>query len=248
MIRVLIIEDEEPARKLVRTFLEGFSQIEIIAECSDGFAGVKAINELKPDLIFLDIQMPKLTGFELLELIEHKPLVIFTTAYDQYAIRAFEANAADYLLKPFTRERFSDAVEKALIKISQTPPQVVKTEGIIQAHDEKEELLQRVAVKSGSKIHVVSVDHVSHIEAEGDYVMLHTKEGKYLKEKTMKYFESHLDPKQFSRIHRSCIVNVNEILRIDHYDKESYSVVLKNGAQLRASINGYKQLKSLLNL
>ncbi|TCN70206.1 LytR/AlgR family response regulator transcription factor [Acetobacteroides hydrogenigenes] len=246
MIRTLIIDDEEPARMLVRKFLEDFSEIEVLGECADGFTAVKSINEHNPDLIFLDVQMPKLSGFELLEIIEHKPHVIFTTAYDSYAIKAFDENAVDYLLKPFSRERFADAVKKVVGRIaSQTEQNFTE---VIALAEEKTEILQRIAVKSGSKIEIIAIGDIVYLESEGDYVMIHTKEGKFLKEKTMKYFEQHLDPDTFIRIHRSYIININEISRIELFEKENYIVKLKNGDQVKASSSGYKALKDALKL
>ena len=247
-IKTLIIDDEEPARNLVKKFLLEHSELEVIGEFADGFSAVKAINEYKPDLVFLDVQMPKLTGFEVLELIEHKPAVIFATAFDQFAIKAFEANAADYLLKPFTRERFAQAIEKAMPRIVQHQDVSDKIKSINSTVDEKVEILQRIAVKSGTKIHVISVDDICFFEADGDYVMIHTKAGKFLKEKTMRYFETHLDNQLFIRIHRSFIANANEILRIEHYEKENYMVILKNNEKLKASMSGYKLLKQVLNM
>lgn len=231
---------------LVRKFLEDFSEIEVLGECADGFTAVKSINEHNPDLIFLDVQMPKLSGFELLEIIEHKPQVIFTTAYDSYAIKAFDENAVDYLLKPFSRERFADAVKKVVGRIaSQTEQNFTE---VIALAEEKTEILQRIAVKSGSKIEIIAIGDIVYLESEGDYVMIHTKEGKFLKEKTMKYFEQHLDPDTFIRIHRSYIININEISRIELFEKESYIVKLKNGDQVKASSSGYKALKDALKL
>lgn len=247
-IRAIIIEDEEPARILLKNYLSDYDDIEFSGEFADGFSGTKAINELKPDLVFLDIQMPKLSGFEVLELIEYHPLIIFTTAFDQYALKAFEANAIDYLLKPFTRERFKTALNKAKEKLTSKITGENGIKSLINSIDSKEEYLDRVAVKSGSRIHVVATDDIIYIEATGDYVMLHTKGEQHLKEKTMKYFETHLDPKIFVRIHRSHIVNVREISKIEHYDKESYLIVLKNNTRLKASQPGYKLLKQLLNL
>ena len=246
--KAIIIDDEKPARDIIRTFLKDIAGIEVISECQDGFAGLKAIQDLKPDLVFLDIQMPKLTGFEVLELIENPPLIIFSTAYDQYAIKAFEMNATDYILKPYSRERFTQAVAKAVAKPQggiAIQPEIQK---IIQSADDKDELLQRIAVKTRHKVHVIGVNEIIYLEAEGDYVMIHVKDGNYLKEKTMKYFESHLDPAKFIRIHRSYIVNAESIERIELYDKENYSVLLKNGASLRASTSGYKLLKQILNM
>ncbi|MEI6887875.1 MAG: LytR/AlgR family response regulator transcription factor [Bacteroidales bacterium] len=246
--KAVIIDDEKPARDIIRTFLRDIAEIEVLAECSDGFSGLKAVQELKPDLVFLDIQMPKLTGFEVLELIENPPVIIFSTAYDQYAIKAFEMNAADYILKPYSRERFTQAVGKAVARLQSGLSVQPEIQKILQSADEKEELLQRIAVKTRHKVHVVGVSEIIFLEAEGDYVMIHTKEGKYLKEKTMKYFESHLDSEKFIRVHRSFIVNAEKIERIELYDKESYSVILKNGASLRASSSGYKLLKQVLHM
>ncbi len=246
--KAIIIDDEKPARDIIRTFLKDFSDIEVLAECSDGFAGLKAIQDLKPDLAFLDIQMPKLTGFEVLELIDNPPLIIFSTAYDQYAIRAFEMNATDYILKPYSRERFAQAVGKVIAKLQSGIAIQPEVQKIIMSADEKEELLNRIAVKTRHKVHVIGVGEIIYLEAEGDYVMIHTKDGNYLKEKTMKYFESHLDPEKYIRIHRSYIVNAEAIERIELYDKESYSVLLKNGASLRASSSGYKLLKQILHM
>jgi two-component system LytT family response regulator len=246
--KAIIIDDEKPARDIIRTFLKDITGIEVIAECSDGFAGLKAIQDMKPDLVFLDIQMPKLTGFEVLELIENPPLIIFSTAYDQYAIRAFEMNATDYILKPYSRERFIQAVGKAVTKLQNGVAAQPEVQMLIQTADEKEELLQRIAVKTRHKVHVFGVNEIIYLEAEGDYVMIHIKDGNYLKEKTMKYFESHLDPEKFIRIHRSFIVNAEAIERIELYDKESYAVLLKNGASLKASTSGYKLLKQILHM
>jgi len=246
--KAIIIDDEKPARDIIRTFLKDTPGIEVIDECSDGFAGLKAIQDMKPDLVFLDIQMPKLTGFEVLELIENPPLIIFSTAYDQYAIKAFEMNATDYILKPYSRERFAQAVGKAVAKLQSGVAIQPEVQKIIKYADEKDELLQRIAVKTRHKVHVIGVGEIIYLEAEGDYVMIHVKDGNYLKEKTMKYFESHLDPEKFIRIHRSYIVNAEAIERIELYDKESYSVLLKNGASLKASTSGYKLLKQILNM
>jgi len=247
-IKTIIIEDEEAARVLLKNYLTAFDDLELVAEFSDGFSGLKAINELKPDLVFLDIQMPKLTGFEVLELAEHKPVIIFTTAFDQYAIKAFEANATDYLLKPFSRERFSNAVNKAKERINSNSKDDNKIRSVLRAIDEKPEIIDRIAVRSGTKIHVIPSDEIIYLEADGDYVKIHTKEGSFLKEKTMKYFETHLDPKNFIRIHRSYIANVSSIQRLDYYDKENYVAVLKNNERLKVSNSGYKLLREALNL
>jgi two-component system, LytTR family, response regulator len=248
MLKVVIIDDEEPARTIIRSFLGEFTDLQVAGEFSDGFAGMKGIQELKPDIVFLDIQMPRLTGFELLELLENPPVIIFSTAYDQYAIRAFELNATDYLLKPYSKDRFRQAVQKAIARVGKGENPGAKLKRVAEEAVSTEESLVRIAVKSGSKIQVVPVSDVIYLEAEGDYVMIHTADARYLKEKTLKYFESHLDPAQFIRIHRSSIVNATYIGRIELYDKESYMVLLKNGVKLRASSSGYKLLKDTLKL
>jgi two-component system, LytTR family, response regulator len=246
-IRTLIVEDEEPARDIVKTFLKKYVDIELIGECADGFTAVKSINELKPDLLFLDIQLPKLTGFEILELIEHHPVIVFTTAYDQFALKAFEMNATDYLLKPFSADRFEVAVQKAMEKLKTKQAEPAEIKKLVETIDEKTESIDRVVVKTGSKIKVIPAEKIIYIEAQDDYVMIYAEDSKHLKEKTMKYFESHLDSSQFIRIHRSYIVNVNHIAQLEHFSKESYLVILKNGVKLKVSDSGYKNLKARLN-
>lgn len=244
-LRTIIVEDEELARKLMKSFLAKIDQIELIAECENGFEGVKMINDLKPDLVFLDIQMPKITGFEMLELLEHKPHIIFATAYDQYALKAFDFNAADYLLKPYSQARLNEAVDKVLDRI--------KTEGKesnvaeLVSDFPREEYLDRVVVKDRHKIHIAPVSAVRYIESMDDYVMIYTTEGRWMKQKTMKYFENALDPKNFVRIHRSYIVKVDEIAEIQQYEKESYVVILHDKTKLKVSKNGYKNLKDVLS-
>jgi two-component system, LytTR family, response regulator len=247
-LKALIIDDEEPARNLIKNFLSDYPNIELTGEFPDGLSGLKAINELKPDLIFLDIQMPKLTGFEMLELMELRPHIIFTTAYDQFAIKAFDEHATDYLLKPFSKERFAKAINRVIENPENLNNNEKHIRSILKTVNEKKEFIIRIAVKSGSKIDVIGVDDISYLEAEGDYVMIYTKNDCFLKEKTMKYFEDHLDNSQFVRIHRSFIVNVNEISRLEHYDKENYLAVLKNQKKLKVSSAGHKLLKQLLHL
>ena len=245
-IRVVLVEDEEPARDLVKHYLENHPELELVGEFSDGFSGLKGIQELKPDLLILDIQMPKLTGFEILELLESPPVVVFTTAYDEFAIKAFELNATDYLLKPFSRERFDAAMQKAMERAKVPTGQKKAVEDLLR-HVEENERLDRVVVKSGSKIKVIPVEKISYIEAQDDYVMIYTDTGKHLKEKTMKYFEAHLDPAVFARLHRSYIARIDQIVQIELYEKDSYVAVLKDGAKLRISENGYRNLKKKLN-
>ncbi len=243
-LRTIIIEDEELARSLLKSYLGEIDEIEVVAECQNGFEGVKMINELKPDLIFLDIQMPKITGFEMLELIDHKPEIIFTTAYDQYALKAFEIHAADYLLKPFSKDRLLEAVKKVIDRVNRDGV----TGDIVDrvAEFTPGEYLDRIVVKDRHKIHIAPVDQVRYIESMDDYVMVYTKDGRFMKQKTMRYFEDALDPKNFVRIHRSYIVRVDQIAEIQQYEKEAYIVILHDKSKLKVSKTGYKRLKEIL--
>lgn len=242
-LKTIIIDDEKLARDIVKRYAAKIDMLEIIEECGNGFDGIKAINSQKPDLIFLDIQMPKLNGFEMLELLEEKPKIIFTTAFDQYALKAFDVNAIDYLLKPFSEERFAEAVNKVLKE--QTNLSEEKVEKLKSHLEEETEYLDRVIVKQNQKINIIPIDKVSYFEAQDDYVMIHTDDGKYLKQKTMKYFEDHLDPKDFIRIHRSSIVNIDRVKAIELFDKDSYKAVLKDGTKLSVSRSGYIKLKEI---
>lgn len=244
-IRTIIVEDEELARNLLKTFLKDIDSIELIGECENGFEGVKAINEHKPDLVFLDIQMPKISGFELLELLDHKPHIIFATAYDQYALKAFEYNAADYLLKPYSKERLAEAVEKVAERINNLGAVSDVAEKI--SNFPKDEFIDRIVVKDRHKIHIIPVDQIRYIESMDDYVMIYTHEGRHIKQKTMKYLENSLNPRNFIRIHRSYIVKVEEIHEIQQYEKESYIVILHDKTKLKVSKTGYKNLKEILN-
>lgn len=248
--RIIIVEDERPARDLLKNYLEDFPEMELVGEYDNGFDGLKAINEIKPDAIFLDVQMPKLTGFELLEVLEHQPEVIFTTAYDQFAIRAFERNAVDYLLKPFSKERFKEAITKLSSRLDAKEGGAMAESGIekIRQHfagsDEK---LNRVVIKKSGKIHVISTGDINYLEAQDDYVMVYTDEGRYLKQQTMKYFEQHLDNQQFVRVHRSYIANVSRIERIEPYEKSNFILILKDGNKVPVSRSGMQVLKENLD-
>jgi two-component system LytT family response regulator len=244
-LKAIIIEDEELGRELVKNYLKGNDQVEIVAECENGFEGIKALQDLNPDLVFLDIQMPKLNGFEMLEILEEKPEIIFTTAYNQYAIQAFELNAVDYLLKPFSKERLLDALAKAIQRIKTQEPRNEKISRLIQRP--LDEILERVVVKSNNKIHVIPVDKIRYLEAQDDYVMIYTFEGKHLKQATMKYFEEHLDPKHFMRVHRSYIIRLDQVNQLEPYGKDSYVAKLKDGPTVRISKSGFKSLKEKLN-
>lgn len=247
-LQTLIVEDEELARNLLRSYLKDHPDIEIIGECENGFDGVKAINDKKPDLVFLDIQMPKITGFEMIELLDHKPQIIFTTAYDQYALKAFELNAVDYLLKPFSKERMQKAIEKVVHQIHNAESNIEKLEELSNFRP-GEAYIDRVVVKDRHKIHIITVDKIRYIESLDDYVMIYTTDGRHMKQKTMKYFETYLDPKNFIRIHRSFIVQVDNIAEIQQYEKESYVVILKDKdkTKLKVSKTGYKKIKEVLH-
>jgi two-component system LytT family response regulator len=236
---VLIVDDEAPARDIIRHYLKDYVEVELIGEVSNGFDAIKVIKDKSPQLIFLDVQMPKLTGFEMLELVENPPLVIFSTAYDQFALRAFEQSAVDYLLKPYSRQRFDAALQKALAKATSGEASPVNLPALQAAAG----ALTRVAVKDRQQIHVIPLHSIRYLEADGDYVQLHTEKGVFLKERTMKYFEENFPPQQFIRVHRSFIVNVDMVAKIELYEKESYRVHLKNGEVLKASSSGYKALK-----
>ncbi len=245
-ISAIIVDDEKLAREIIKNYLAEFPEIEILTDCSNGFDAVKKINELKPDIVFLDIQMPKISGFEMLELLESPPIIIFTTAYDQYAIKAFEVSAVDYLLKPFSAERFSEAVNKAFTYLQDRFQHDSAIKNIVEENDKKIEFLERVVIKDGAKISIVPVETIKWIEAQDDYVMINSDLGRFLKQKTMKYFENHLDENSFIRIHRSYIINVDFIQHLEQTGKESYQLILKNGKQLPVSKTGLNKLKNTL--
>jgi len=245
MIKVIIIDDEPLARSIVREYITQYDDIEVVAECGDGFEGVKAITQFEPDLIFLDIQMPKINGFEMLELLDKMPSVIFTTAFDEYALKAFEIHAIDYLLKPFNKERFDKAVSrwKAL-----QPPRSSNTPALLETIAEQEQQPQRVVIKLNNKIKIIPFSDIIYIEAAEDYVFIHTSEGRYMKHKTMTFFENALDKNIYVRCHRSFIVNVQLINRLEVYEKDSHVAILTTGAKVQVSKSGYSKLKSVLGV
>ncbi|MCH7826481.1 MAG: response regulator, partial [Bacteroidetes bacterium] len=218
-IKIIIIDDESLSREITKEYLSAKNNIEIAAECSNGFEAIKKINELKPDLIFLDIQMPKLNGFEVLELLDDHPVIIFTTAYDNFAIKAFEVNAADYLLKPFSEERFNEALQKAFVHLADKEKQKEIIKNLIEHNYKETDYLERVVIKKGKKVSIIPSEQIKWLEAQDDYVMIHTEKEKYLKNKTMKYFEQHLDPNFFIRIHRSHLISVDYIQHLEQTEK-----------------------------
>jgi two-component system LytT family response regulator len=243
-MKVIIIIDDEPlARSIVKEYLQSYDDVDIVAECNDGFEGMKAIQQYEPELIFLDIQMPKINGFEMLELIESPPAVIFTTAFDEFAIKAFELNAVDYLLKPFSKERF----DKAFLKFRQ-PLNIKPPHDVLETAAQSPAQQNRVVVKDGNKIKIIPVTQIHYLEAADDYVKIVTASGTFLKKRTMNFFEQSLSEYQFARIHRSYIVNTHLITRIDPYEKDSHMVLLNTGARLQVSKSGYSKLKEMLGI
>lgn len=244
--KVIIIDDEKLSRDVIKNYLEKHSDYEIMQECSNAFEGIRAINQLKPDLIFLDIQMPKITGFEMLELIEHRPQVIFSTAFDNYAIKAFEVNAVDYLLKPFSEARFNDALKKIEGKIfdSGESPDIEKMK---RHFDNSDDFLHRIVIKKNNDIIIIPVDNINLIEAQDDYVQIYTQQGTYLNSRTMKYFETHLDPSEFIRVHRSFIIKILQIKRIEPFEKGSYRIITMDNIPIPVSKSGFAKLKEILD-
>jgi two-component system, LytTR family, response regulator len=247
MKKCLIIDDEPLARSIVAEYLQGHPELEMMQECSDGFEGIKAIMQYQPDLIFLDIQMPKINGFEMLELVEQAPGVIFTTAFDEYAIKAFEANAVDYLLKPFSRERFDAAVKKWLHNQAILPATPSATP-ITQVSGKHPEEHHRIVVRAGNNIRIIPVGEVQYLEACDDYVKIHTKDGVFLKKQTMSYYEKALSPEQFVRVHRSFILALSQLTRIEPFEKDSHVALLRSGERIALSKGGYTRLRSVLGI
>ncbi|MGN6616783.1 MAG: LytR/AlgR family response regulator transcription factor [Ilyomonas sp.] len=249
-MKVIIIDDEPLARSIITEYLQSYPEIEVAEECGNGFEGLKAIQQHQPDLIFLDIQMPKINGFEMLELIEQPPAVIFTTAFEEYALKAFEAHAVDYLLKPFNKERFDKALQKwlQLYRSKNIQPQQEQTKALLETASESPSQSNRVVVKDGNKIKIIPLQQIQYLEAADDYVKIHTPDGAFLKNKTMAHFEKLLQAHQYIRIHRSYIVNVQLISRIDPHEKDSHLVLLTTGVRLPVSKTGYAKLKEVLGI
>lgn len=241
-MKAIIIDDEPLARMMVKEYLQPYTNIEVVEECNDGFEGMKAIHQHQPDLIFLDVQMPKINGFEMLELIDEPPLVIFTTAFEEYAIKAFDAHAADYLLKPFSKERFDKAIQKMLLHQAHTATAIAATALLAQPNS------NRIVVRDNGKIKIIPLSQLHYLEAADDYVKIHTAEGYFLKKKTMQHFEDNLPAAEFIRIHRSYIVNTQLATRITPYEKEGHLLLLTTGVQLPVSKTGYTRLKQVLGI
>jgi len=253
-LRVLLVDDEAPARSLLREYLGAHADVEVVGECANGFEAVKAIAEQRPDLVFLDVQMPKLDGFEVLELVAGEPgapAVIFCTAYDEYALRAFEVHAVDYLLKPFGRERLAEALGRARDRLAlaaaraQDAPPAASPSGSALAASARGQgrFAERIVVRDGAQVHVVPTEHVDYIEAQDDYVAVFAGGRSHLKHQTLAELAEALDPARFVRIHRSYLVNVDRIARVDLLAKDQRVVILRDGKQLPVSRSGHERLR-----
>jgi two-component system LytT family response regulator len=244
MLKCILIDDEPLARAMLKEMLQELPDIQIVDECANGFDGIKSIQQHQPDLVFLDVQMPKINGFEMLELIENPPSVIFVTAFDEYAVQAFEVNAVDYLLKPIEPNRLQKAVEKIKAQGTKVTAQGESQSPAILLPEQT----QRVVVKENGEIRIIPLDQLIYLEAADDYVKVHTKDKYYLKYQTMARFEQQLPAHQFIRIHRSFIVNTNFINKIELLEKEQYIILLNNGKNLPISKTGYGKLKTFLGI
>jgi two-component system, LytTR family, response regulator len=244
-LRAVIADDEDLARGILRECFKAEPDIGIVAECSNGFEAVKAINELKPDVVFLDVQMPKLDGFEVLELIDTGAAVVFVTAFDQYALRAFDAAAVDYLLKPFSAERFRASLDRVRARLRDARPAEVPRD-LKQAARAPGEYLERLVVKDGPRVHVIPAGRLDYAEAQDDYVALRSEGRIWLKQQTISSLESALDPHRFLRVHRSFLVNVERIVRIDSNTKDTWIAVLSDGAKIPVSRGGYLRFREIV--
>jgi two-component system LytT family response regulator len=244
-VRVAIVDDEPLARAVLREFLSSEPGVEVVAECANGFEAVKAVSELAPDLLLLDVQMPKLDGFEVLDLVGREVAVVFTTAYDQYALRAFEVHAVDYLLKPFSEERFAEALSRARARLA-APAPGGDIEALIADARPRQAAVERVLIRDGSQVHVLPVEKIDYVEAQDDYVCFKAEGKQYLKDQTMGALEAQLDPARFVRIHRSYFLNIDRIAKVELYAKDSRVAILRDGTRLPVSRAGYARLSRLL--
>jgi two-component system LytT family response regulator len=242
-MRVAIVDDEELARKLLREYLVDVEDVEIVAECANGFEAVKAVTDLKPDLLLLDIQMPRLDGFEVLELVGREVSVIFVTAYDKYALRAFEVHAVDYLLKPFSPDRLRKALIRARGRLDSRQPFPTEVAAAARAPGAH---LERVAIRDGANVHVIPVSKIDYVEAQDDYVCFRAEGKGLLKQQTLGDVESALDPSQFVRVHRSYILNIDRLAKLELYAKDSHAAILRDGTRLPVSRSGYAKLNAVL--
>jgi len=245
-MRVIIVDDEPLARAVLREHLGFFADVEIIGECANGFEAVKAIAELAPDLVFLDIQMPKLDGFEVVELAGAKTHYVFVTAYDQFALRAFDVHALDYLLKPFTRERLAQALAHARERVAAPAQDSDAVRALVADAQARHQPIERVLIRDGARVQVIPVESIDYVEAQDDYVAFFADGRQWLKNQRMAELESQLDRQAFLRVHRSYIVNLSAIARIEPTGKDDHCAVLKSGARIPISRSGYTKVRDLM--
>ena len=241
-MRVAIVDDELLARSVLREYLARHDDIDIVAECANGFDAVKAIAELEPELVFLDIQMPRLDGFEVAELIGAKTRLIFVTAYDQYALKAFDCHALDYLLKPFSEQRFDQALAHA--RTHRSMPETVQT--LAREAATRAAPLDRVLIRDGAKVHVIASARIDYIEAQDDYISIRSEGKSYLKSQRLSELETQLDPAKFLRVHRSYLLNIDGIRRIEAATKDSHVAILRDDTRIPVSKAGYQKLRLLV--
>jgi two-component system LytT family response regulator len=247
-MRVIIVDDEPLARAVLREHLGAHADVDIVGECANGFEAVKAIAELAPDLAFLDIQMPRLDGFEVVELAGAKTHYVFVTAYDQFALRAFDVHALDYLLKPFTRERLAQALAHVRARLATPEPGQgdEAMRALVSEAQARHQPLERVLIRDGARVHVIPAARIDYVEAQDDYVAFYADGRTWLKNQRMAELESQLDPQAFLRVHRSYIVNLGAIARIEPTGKDAHCAVLKSGARVPISRSGYQKVRDLL--
>jgi two-component system LytT family response regulator len=244
-LTAVLVDDEDLARAVLREMLEKHPEIELLGECANGFEAVKMVSERKPDLLFLDIQMPKLDGFEVMELIGSEVAVVFVTAYDQHALRAFEVHAVDYLLKPVGADRFEAALERAKQRLGKPPsPRAIE---LAAAARQPGHYLDRVVVKDGARVQIIPVAKLDYVEAQDDYVALASEGKKHLKQQTISSLEAALDPRNFLRLHRSYLVNLERVAKVEPYGKETHVAILSDGTRLPVSRAGYARLRAMLD-
>lgn len=241
-MRVMIVDDEDLARGLVRELLARHADVEIVAECANGFDAVKAITELEPDLVFLDIQMPKLNGFEVVELAGARARYIFVTAFDQYALKAFDIHAVDYLLKPFSQQRLDAALAHA--RASSGGGGSGAVDAVLRESRLRSKPLERVLIRDGARVHIVAAGQIDYIEAQDDYVRIRAAGKDYLKNQRLAELESQLDPGVFVRVHRSWMLNLDALERIEP-GRDSHCAILKDGTRIPVSRSGYQKLRAL---
>jgi two-component system LytT family response regulator len=244
-LRVIMVDDEGPARRLLREYLEDIPGVSIVAECGNGFEAVKAVTEHEPDLLLLDIQMPKLDGFEVVELLERDLPIIFITAHDAHALRAFDVHAVDYLLKPYSAERLGEAIERARDRIGQGDASPSLDELMADARPDGGDL-ERILVRDGSDVRVIPAEAVDYIEAQDDAVAIHVGGESHLKAQRLATLEDRLDPKRFIRVHRSFILNIDRLRSIELYAKDSRIAILEDRTKIPVSRSGYARLRELL--